>query len=75
MNRFDYPTAPLILGFVLGDPLERALRQALMLSDGDPTIFVSRPISVAMLAASAVILLVPLFGALLRRGQRPGLDA
>ena len=61
MRRLDYPAAPLILGFVLGDAMERALRQSLMMSQGDPAILVSRPISAVMLVLAVLILAVPLF--------------
>jgi putative tricarboxylic transport membrane protein len=61
MRRLDYPSAPLILGLVLGDAMERALRQSLMMSQGDLSILVSRPISATMLFLTALILLVPLF--------------
>jgi putative tricarboxylic transport membrane protein len=61
MRRLGYPAAPLILGFVLGDSMERALRQSLMMSQGDLSILVSRPISAAMLFLTALILIVPLF--------------
>jgi len=61
MRRLDYPAAPLILGFVLGDAMERALRQSLMMSQGDPVILVSRPISAVMLALALLILVAPLF--------------
>ncbi|MCC7485235.1 MAG: tripartite tricarboxylate transporter permease [Burkholderiales bacterium] len=61
MRRFEYPAAPLILGLVLGDSMERALRQSLMMSQGDISILVSRPISATMLALTAVILIGPLF--------------
>jgi putative tricarboxylic transport membrane protein len=61
MRRLDYPSAPLILGLVLGDALERALRQSLMMSQGDLSILVSRPISATMLFLTALILIVPLF--------------
>ncbi len=61
MRRLEYPAAPLILGFVLGDSMERALRQSLMMSQGDPAILVSRPISAVMLALAVLILVVPLF--------------
>jgi putative tricarboxylic transport membrane protein len=61
MRRLDFPAAPLILGFVLGDAMERALRQSLMMSQGDPTILVSRPISAVMLALAVLILISPLF--------------
>ena len=59
MKRLDYPAAPLVLGLVLGDPMERALRQSLMMSQGDLSILVSRPISAVVLALAALVLLVP----------------
>ena len=61
MRKLDYPSAPLILGLVLGGAMERALRQSLMMSEGSLTILVSRPISAVMLSFALVILLVPLF--------------
>ena len=60
MRRLDYPVAPLVLGLVLGDPMERALRQSLMMSQGDLSILVSRPISATVLVLAALVLLVPL---------------
>jgi putative tricarboxylic transport membrane protein len=62
MGKLKYPTAPLILGFVLGDNMERALRQSLMMSQGDLSILVERPISAIMLALAVVLLLSPLLG-------------
>ena len=61
MRRLDYPAAPLILGLVLGDSMERALRQSLMMSQGDLAILVSRPISAVMLCLAVLVLLLPLF--------------
>src|SRR6185295_3024376 len=61
MRKLDYPSAPLILGLVLGGALERALRQSLMMSEGSLSILVSRPISAVMLSLAVVILLVPVF--------------
>ena len=61
MRKLEYPSAPLILGLVLGGALERALRQSLMMSDGNLSILVTRPISAVMLSFTALILLVPLF--------------
>ena len=60
MTKLKYPTAPLILGFVLGDAMERALRQSLMMSQGDLTMLVQRPISAVMLALAALVLVLPL---------------
>jgi len=61
MRKLEYPSAPLILGLVLGDSMERALRQSLMMSSGDLGILVSRPISAVMLALAVLILLLPVF--------------
>ena len=61
MRRLDYPSAPLILGLVLGDSMERALRQSLMMSQGELGILVSRPVSAIMLGLTVLILLLPLF--------------
>ena len=62
MRKLDFPSAPLILGLVLGGAMERALRQSLMMSDGHLSILVSRPVSAVMLSLAVLILLVPLFG-------------
>jgi putative tricarboxylic transport membrane protein len=61
MRRLDYPAAPLILGLVLGNAMERALRQSLMMSQGDLTILISRPMSATMLALAVALLFLPLF--------------
>jgi putative tricarboxylic transport membrane protein len=45
LRHYGYPMAPLVLGIVLGDLLEKNLRRALVLSDGDVTPFFTRPIS------------------------------
>jgi putative tricarboxylic transport membrane protein len=60
MRKLDYPSAPLILGLVLGDAMERALRQSLMMSQGDLGILVGRPMSATMLFLAVLILLAPL---------------
>jgi putative tricarboxylic transport membrane protein len=59
MRKLDYPAAPLILGLVLGDSMERALRQSLMMSQGDLGILISRPIAAVILALAAIILGIP----------------
>jgi TctA family transporter len=57
LKKLDCEPAPMMLGFILGPMMEEYLRRALLLSKGDPTILVTRPISGVMLV-SAVILLV-----------------
>jgi len=62
MGKLKYPAAPLILGFVLGGAMERALRQSLTMSQGDISLFLSRPLSACMLALAVLLLLSPLLG-------------
>jgi len=50
--------APLLLGFVLGPLLEENLRRAMIISQGDPSVFVTRPISAVLLGLALTFLLV-----------------
>jgi putative tricarboxylic transport membrane protein len=59
MRKLDFPTAPLVLGLVLGDAMEKALRQALMMSQGSLSILM-RPIPATLLLLAAFLLAVPL---------------
>jgi putative tricarboxylic transport membrane protein len=59
MRKLDFPTAPLVLGLVLGDSMEKALRQSLMMSNGELSILF-RPIPSVLLAFAALLLVVPL---------------
>ena len=61
--------APLLLGFVLGPLLEEHLRRALIISRGDPSTFVTRPISLALITAAAVALVIALLPAIRRRRE------
>jgi putative tricarboxylic transport membrane protein len=59
--------APLLLGLVLGPQLEENFRRALLLADGDFTVFVRHPISAGLLAVVAILLLAMLSPAVLRK--------
>jgi putative tricarboxylic transport membrane protein len=62
MRKADLPPAPLILAMILGPMLERSLQQSLLTSGGDPMIFLRHPISATLLAATAILVLMPVFG-------------
>jgi putative tricarboxylic transport membrane protein len=57
MRRFDFPAAPVLVGLILAPMAEQSLRQALIISQGDWSAFVTRPISASLLFI-AVLLLV-----------------
>lgn len=58
-SKNDYPIAPLVLGLVLGPMIENNLRRALTISNGDYSVFVTRPISLAFLVITVLWLVVP----------------
>ena len=61
LRKYQFPVAPLVLGIVLGDLMEKSLRRGLVLSDGDLLPFISRPISAVLFAAIVitVVLRIP----------------
>ena len=61
--------APLLLGFVLGPLLEDHLRRALIISRGDPTIFLQRPISAVFIALAVGALAIAVLPAIRRRRE------
>jgi putative tricarboxylic transport membrane protein len=59
MRRFGFPAAPLIVGMILAPMAEQSMRQALIISQGEWSAFVTRPISGTLLAISLVLLVLP----------------
>ena len=60
MRKFGYEGAPLVLALVLGRMLETTLRQSLLLSRGDFSVFITRPISLGFLIVAVLLLVVPM---------------
>ena len=54
--RLKFEPAPLLLGFVLGPMVEVNFRRALLLSRGDPMVFIERPISLAFLVLCVLLI-------------------
>jgi putative tricarboxylic transport membrane protein len=67
--KLGFPPAPMLLGYVLGPMMEENLRRSMLMSGGDPTVFVKRPISVAFIVATVAILIVMVLPAVRRRRQ------
>lgn len=60
LKKYEYEPAPFVLAFILGPMFENAFRQSLIISNGSPLIFLSRPIAAAFLLISLIILISPL---------------
>ncbi|WP_454684581.1 tripartite tricarboxylate transporter permease [Ancylobacter moscoviensis] len=67
--KLDCEPAPLLLGFIIGPMLEEYLRRAMLISRGDPLVFVTRPISATMLALAAIALIVVLLPSVRRKRE------
>jgi putative tricarboxylic transport membrane protein len=58
-RKYDFPLAPIILGAVLGDNMERAFRQSMMMTQGDFHLIFNRPIVITLFAMSIFSLFLP----------------
>jgi len=59
MRRFGFPAAPLIVGLILAPMAEQSMRQALTISQGDWSTFVTRPLSAGLLAIALLLVVAP----------------
>jgi putative tricarboxylic transport membrane protein len=59
MRRFSFPTAPVVVGMILGPLAEAQMRNALSIGEGSWLVFVQRPMSLAILIVVAAVLLLP----------------
>jgi putative tricarboxylic transport membrane protein len=57
MNMLAFPIAPLVIGVILGSLFDETLRRSLLISDGDLTVFASRPAAAILLALNAALIL------------------
>ncbi len=72
MRRFDFPTAPVIIGMILGPLAEQNFRQAMTISQGDISVLLTRPLSATLLALACVAIMAPqIYNVLQRRKAKP----
>jgi len=69
LRKFEFDTAPIVLGLILAPMLELALRQSLAMSGGDWGIFAHRPLATGMLALAATLLAYNMFTLARRRAD------
>ena len=60
LRKLDYPLAPAVLAIVLGPIAEPTLRQSLLLSSGDPSIFLTRPIAGPITVVAVILIFLPI---------------
>jgi len=70
LRKFGFDPAPLVLGLVIAPMFEQSLRQSLIMSNGNYLIFFQRPISLALLAVSIVLLILSAVSFVLRKDWR-----
>ncbi|MGY1632806.1 tripartite tricarboxylate transporter permease [Geodermatophilus sp. SYSU D01186] len=71
MKKLGFDPGPLVLAFVLGSLLEESLRRSLLIFEGNPTGFLTRPISGTLFAVFLLVLLLPVIRTVLTRRRAP----
>lgn len=69
LSKLRFEPAPLLLGFILGPMLEENLRRAMLISQGDPTIFVRSPLSLSLLIIAVLVLALVLSPSISRKRE------
>ncbi|MGJ7495983.1 tripartite tricarboxylate transporter permease [Variovorax sp. RT4R15] len=59
MRRFDFPTAPVVVGMILGPLAEAQLRNAMSIGEGSAVVFFQRPMSLALIIIVLAVLILP----------------
>jgi TctA family transporter len=69
LNKLGFEPAPLLLGFVLGPMIEEYFRRAMMISQGDAMVFVTKPVSAGLLTVAVIMLALVLLPAIKRKRE------
>jgi putative tricarboxylic transport membrane protein len=59
MRRFDFPTAPVVVGMILGPLAEAQLRNAMSIGEGSAAVFIQRPVSLILIVVVLAVLILP----------------
>ena len=70
MRRFSFPTAPVVVGMILGPLAEAQMRNALSIGEGKWSVFLERPVSVFLLLVVVAVLVLPRVVAMVRLARR-----
>lgn len=67
MRRYDFPTAPVVIGMILGPLAEQEFRRAMTISNGDWSVLVTQPLSATLLALAALAMVGPMVWRVVRK--------
>ncbi|MGZ5182114.1 MAG: tripartite tricarboxylate transporter permease [Ramlibacter sp.] len=73
MRRFDFPTAPVVVGMILGPLAEAQLRNAVSIGEGSARVFFDRPMSVALVVVIVAVLVLPRAFRMFAARRRPAI--
>jgi putative tricarboxylic transport membrane protein len=59
MRRYDFPTAPVVVGMILGPLAEAQLRNAMSIGEGSAAVFFQRPMSIVLVIIVLAVLILP----------------
>ena len=75
LERGQFPVGPVVLGIVLGGPLEERFIQAMTASRGSPSVLVSRPVAAVLALAAVAVWVLPVITAIRTRAASRPLEA
>ena len=70
LRKLDYPMAAAVLAIVLGPLAEPSMRQSLIISNGDPSIFINRPIAGTITVIACLLFLLPIIKLIRKKMSR-----
>lgn len=74
MKKYGFPIVPLLLAIILGPSLEEHLRMSLIISQGDPSIFITHPISLTFIIIAIISFIYPLVSPRIKRAINKGAE-
>ena len=75
MRRFDFPTAPVVIGMILGPLAEAQLRNAMSIGEGSARVFFERPMSLTLIIVVLAVLVLPRVAKAMSQRKRANLQA
>jgi len=75
MKKYGFPVVPMLLAIILGPNLEEHLRMSLVISQGDPMVFITKPISLIFILLAVVSFVGPLISPAIKAKLNKGAES